>query len=303
MSIKSNKRNIFQRGVRAIDLVIVIPIQTRLLNWLFYFISRIKSMSNKNPKKIFFYPDHPDFHYGIKSLLCFMGAKIVRSIEEKPDLVVIFKDITVINDTIPSFPGISQDKILNKNCKNIGKDKVNEVFEKVFGYSLSVDPLTHQGQCVRKSITNALHDGKIIQCPITEPEEGYIYQKLINNHLENDTFFDLRPAIIGNEIPVATKRLKCIDDRFGYSFKETVVEPTEAFQEHEIKKIVEFSNMLGLDYGELDILRDNDDGRIYIVDANNTPYLYVPGRELSCKEHRLMMLKQSDSFRRQFFKD
>jgi hypothetical protein len=28
---------------------------------------------------------------------------------------------------------------------------------------------------------------------------------------------------------------------------------------------------MGLDFGELDILRDNDDGRIYIVDVNNTP--------------------------------
>ena len=28
---------------------------------------------------------------------------------------------------------------------------------------------------------------------------------------------------------------------------------------------------MGIDYGELDILRDNNDGRIYIVDANNTP--------------------------------
>ena len=29
---------------------------------------------------------------------------------------------------------------------------------------------------------------------------------------------------------------------------------------------------MNLEYGDLDILRDNDDGRIYIVDANNTPH-------------------------------
>jgi hypothetical protein len=29
---------------------------------------------------------------------------------------------------------------------------------------------------------------------------------------------------------------------------------------------------MGLDYGELDVLRDADDGRLYVVDVNTTPF-------------------------------
>ena len=36
-------------------------------------------------------------------------------------------------------------------------------------------------------------------------------------------------------------------------------------------KLLQFCRAIGLDYGELDVLRDNGDGRIYVVDANNTP--------------------------------
>ena len=39
----------------------------------------------------------------------------------------------------------------------------------------------------------------------------------------------------------------------------------------ELNKIHRFCAKIGMDYGEVDVLRDRDDGRIYIVDANNTP--------------------------------
>ena len=38
------------------------------------------------------------------------------------------------------------------------------------------------------------------------------------------------------------------------------------------EKILLFCRRMGLDYGELDMLRDREDGRLYIVDVNNTPF-------------------------------
>jgi hypothetical protein len=35
--------------------------------------------------------------------------------------------------------------------------------------------------------------------------------------------------------------------------------------------LLRFCAAIALDYGELDVLRDNDSGRIYVVDANRTP--------------------------------
>jgi hypothetical protein len=38
----------------------------------------------------------------------------------------------------------------------------------------------------------------------------------------------------------------------------------------EQEKIGEFANAMALDFGGLDVLRNRDDGQIYIVDANKT---------------------------------
>ena len=39
----------------------------------------------------------------------------------------------------------------------------------------------------------------------------------------------------------------------------------------EINKIKEFCGRMGLDYGEVDVLLDSGERRIYIVDVNNNP--------------------------------
>ena len=36
-------------------------------------------------------------------------------------------------------------------------------------------------------------------------------------------------------------------------------------------KILAVCREMGLDYGELDVLRDREDGRLYILDVNDTP--------------------------------
>lgn len=35
--------------------------------------------------------------------------------------------------------------------------------------------------------------------------------------------------------------------------------------------LVAFAEAMGMQFGELDVLRDKSDGRIYVVDANRTP--------------------------------
>ena len=41
--------------------------------------------------------------------------------------------------------------------------------------------------------------------------------------------------------------------------------------EAERSRLLAFSDALHMEYGELDVLRDRGDGRIYVVDANKTP--------------------------------
>lgn len=51
-----------------------------------------------------------------------------------------------------------------------------------------------------------------------------------------------------------------------------ILSAEKAFWTYEITAILNFCKEIGLDYGELDILRDKDDKKIYIVDVNNTPW-------------------------------
>ena len=67
----------------------------------------------------------------------------------------------------------------NVQCLDIGKDAVEEAHQAAFGYGMAVDP-RHGGTYVRKSVDNATHDALVFEGP-SEPEPGYVYQRLIQN--------------------------------------------------------------------------------------------------------------------------
>lgn len=48
--------------------------------------------------------------------------------------------------------------------------------------------------------------------------------------------------------------------------------PADIFSAAELAQLLDFGARIGLEYGELDVLRDRDSGRIYVVDVNRTPY-------------------------------
>ena len=55
--------------------------------------------------------------------------------------------------------------------------------------------------------------------------------------------------------------------------------PEDVFSSEELERIRAFTQAMGLDVGGMDILRDREDGRLYIVDVNKTdmgPPLILP---------------------------
>ena len=58
---------------------------------------------------------------------------------------------------------------------------------------------------------------------------------------------------------------------------------------------------MGMDYGELDILRDNDNGKIYIVDANKTPGFNFDGCSESDKT--IIIRRLTAAFKEAFISD
>lgn len=166
---------------------------------------------------------------------------------------------------------------INKNIKTVEKDYLEGLFIDVFNYSSFVDPMYFRGCCVQKSIRNAVHDGEIIQCPIQKKKSGKIYQKLIDTRFEIGKLRDIRVVIMGYSIPTLIIKEFNSSVPFGYYgpdrgiYTTRMSSPENWFSKEEVNNILQFCKTLGFEYGELDVLRSNETGRIYIVDANPTP--------------------------------
>lgn len=154
---------------------------------------------------------------------------------------------------------------------------MDKYFNEVFGFSSLVEMARYSGLMVQKSEINASHDGTILQGPV-HWKQGYVYQKLINNLFDSNFVADIRIAFINGAIPMVFIKYKTNSSRIGvfrkwhYKLKNVEVHPPESyFSGEEILKLKDFRHRFKLDYGELDVLRDRNDGKIYIADVNNTP--------------------------------
>jgi hypothetical protein len=272
--------------------------KTRFEYRTFYFIQRFDR--NTTRRTVLFYPDKPTYSHVLYKVCNILGCAITSSTRSHPDLVVAFEDITKRRDS-PILNEIAADRyVVNKYCDDISKMKVEEVFAEVFGYGTFVDPETYQGLCVIKSNENARHDGEVVQCPSGGTRSDVVYQKLINNAV-GDEVLDVRVPIVGGKIPFVYLKHRSLSSRFSNVNARVTIRSTDSvFTNNEETKILKFAEKMGLDCGELDVLRDLDDGKIYIVDVNSTPD--GPPNHLSKAEGKQAIQILSSSFNEEFFK-
>jgi len=171
-------------------------------------------------------------------------------------------------------PGV---RIINDTNFNCSKENVQILFERVFGYRLMVDPMSYSGKAVVKSSRNAAHDGQVVKFPVQNIDASKVYEKLVQNVCGSmggeSMFCDIRIPIICGTIPFIYLKFRPESLRFSnYNFYAKVVGSQDCLSDWEIDRILAFASAIGLEYGELDVLRDYEDKKIYIVDANNTPY-------------------------------
>jgi hypothetical protein len=242
----------------------------------------------------------PEFYHIIWTIADCLGATITNDPSTKADVILHFEDTTIrAND--PILDELHKSKhVLNYNARDISKRRVENVFQEVFGYGMSIDPETHHGLCVRKSNDNARHDGKVIQCP-TPREEGYIYQNLVNNQKGKWTI-DIRVPIIKGTMPVAWRKHKAINDRFDNLKWADMIDPEVEYTKEEREKILAFAEKFGFECGELDVIRDFESGMIYIIDANNTPASLHPAEQVSWKDYHRIVHKLAERFEEAFLK-
>lgn len=253
-----------------------VPASTGLANdvftWLtFYTLAQSwrtwRRISGHKRPTIAFYPDKPRPWYFIWPVMHASGAKLISD-TRVADIVFQFDDSTH-TDHVP--PGIKPGaRLVNFDCRDISKSAVAEAFGRAAGYSLAVDPLSYTGPMVEKSEKNACHDGRVIEGPM-EPLPGKSYQLLIDNEIDGGRIEDLRCCIVGGTPAIVFRKRRKLSRRFLNENEEVILDtPQNVYSPEELELIVRFAEAIGLDWGGVDVLRDNQNGKIYIVDANKT---------------------------------
>lgn len=218
-----------------------------------------------------------------------LGVREVAAGEDA-DLAYYHQDET----RVPGAPDA-----LNGRCTDIGKAHVAATWEAVAGYPLAVDPLQWAGPMMSKSDANATHDGRLEEGPLRDLVPGRVYQRLIDNRVDDREIMDLRPCVVGDEIAFCYLRYRPIASRFPNENNRVVrVAAATVLSGDEIALVLRFARAIGLDVGEIDVLRDRADGRIYGVDVSKTPH--SPGDYFLNASGFGAMRLAAAAFRRQF---
>jgi hypothetical protein len=232
----------------------------------YYAMVRLRSLGHLAQKrriKVWFTPTRPRPWYIIWAACAWAGFKLADRAEDA-DAAFYFQDSTRGEATIAPHA-----KRFNFRCTDVSKSRVAATFERVFGYPLTLDPQAHQGQAVEKSEENGRHDGRLIACPAA-PRAGHVYQHYVDTAL-NGVARDLRTCCVGGEPVIVMIKTKPAGMSFSIQNTNVRAAPVhKVFSLDERRRIARFNKEMGLDWGSLDILRERESGRLYIVDVNKT---------------------------------
>lgn len=244
-----------------------------------YLVAMIfRNMGRPKSCRIAFLPERPRPWHSIWSVSTQAGGEVIETAEDA-DAVFFF------DETTRSKPPHRPDPLIpdfNFRCVDTSKSRVARDFHIIFGYPLAVAPERHKGPIVMKSQINGRQDGRIIEGPAL-PEPGFAYQKLIDNQINGKQVEIFSCPAVRGEIPLVYVCRRRLKRRFSNRDKTVfIANPSAVFHTEELLRIRYFCAAIGLDWGTIDILRDNTDGRIYIVDVNKTdigPPLALPLQE------------------------
>jgi hypothetical protein len=159
---------------------------------------------------------------------------------------------------------------INGRCVDISKSHVADVWARVAGYPLAVDPLSTHGQLVEKPEANARHGGRIVTGPLARRRKGYSYERLVDCRIDGQ-IHQMRAMVASNNLALAYEKWRPEPEWFSGTRLTLPRTPDELFSAAEQALLLRFAAAMELDYGEIDILRDEPTGLIYVVDANRTP--------------------------------
>lgn len=253
----------------GIRIPITLAVLNEVVSWaiylaILYLVSSITRLRNGERKRLWFAPDCPRPWYLIRGAAMWAGIDVARH-PQSADAAFYFDDST------SAEPPASVCAVhLNARCTDIRKSYVASVFEEVFGYPLTVDPANTRGEIIEKPEQNGVHGGRVVCAPVA-PRCGFTYQRLVDTRDEDGCCRDLRTPCADGIPTFVWVKVKTPDGRFSINNRRAyLMDADEIYSGEELARIGVFCERIGLDWGGLDILRDQTDGRIYIVDVNKT---------------------------------
>lgn len=210
-------------------------------------------------------PDALRLPESLWKVLARLGLRVVARPDRRVALAVHWSLATV--SPAPLVPGM-----VNGACRDISKRRLETAMHAALGYGLAADPRVAGAPLVAKSDENARHDGRVVRPPIS-PEPGVVYQRLIDTADPRGVLEELRVVVVGDALPVVYVKRRPASDRFGQGpATARLAGALDVMDADEAAGILRVCAHMGLEMGELDVLRDRADGRLYVVDANRTPW-------------------------------
>ena len=235
--------------------------------------------NNLTPLKVYIYGNYPHFQ---KSTTYFMlrkaGVQISNKLNGKYNVGIYWDPRMDINKQTPKLRQNGKKiKLINLFLIDTAKGFVAESFESHFGYGYKVDPTTFNGYCISKHNGNGTKSCFFLKCPIEANDifKDHSYQQIIDytDKKDPDTLYELRIPIVGGIIPCILFKTRNRGLRFTSKNRSIqIVNPLKYLTEEECNKIITYCRYIGLEMGEIDVLRSREDGQIYIIDVNNTSW-------------------------------
>lgn len=234
---------------------------------------------NLTPLKVYIYGNYQHFQ---KSTTYFMlrkaGVEMSNKLNGKYDVGIYWDPRMDINKQTPKLKQNGKKiKLINLFLVDTAKGFVAESFETHFGYGYKVDPTTFNGYCISKHNGNGTKSCFFLKCPIEANDifKDHSYQQIIDYTDKKDpnTLYELRIPIVGGIIPCVLFKTRNRGLRFTSKNRSIqIVNPLKYLTEQECQKIITYCRYIGLEMGEIDVLRSHEDGKIYIIDVNNTSW-------------------------------
>ena len=218
-----------------------------------------------------FHPHAPDHRASIVPVCALLGLSVVTRCAAPPALAFAWEAVTVrAGDGPADCHGVP---VRNARGRDLRKSTLEAAHVRALGYGMEVDPATHAGPLVEKSEENAAHDGRVVTGPVPRPRPGHVYQRLVHSERPGGRVEQLRVAVVGGTLPVLYVKTRPREERFASRCDDARLADPETFLSgSEQAGLLRLADEMGLDFGELDVLRDDEDGRLYVVDAATTPH-------------------------------